>query len=138
MLCCQVIRIGTALFYIASIASLTTNIKIHSPHTTIRRATMTYLDAAYTVLQSEKQPLHYTDITRRALAQGLIVPTGLTPEATMGSRLYTDTQEKSSRFVRAGKGHVARRVGISGRPVGNPSATVIDCTAWQSYAHSPA
>ena len=67
-------------------------------------ATMTYLDAAYVVLKAVKQPLHYSDITRRALAQGLIVPTGLTPEATMGSRLYTDTQEEGSRFVRAGRG----------------------------------
>jgi restriction system protein len=65
---------------------------------------MTYLDAAYVVLKAVKQPLHYSDITRRALAQGLIVPTGLTPEATMGSRLYTDTQEEGSRFVRAGRG----------------------------------
>lgn len=65
---------------------------------------MTYLDAALAVLQAAKQPLHYAEITRRSLEQGLIVPTGLTPEATMGSRLYTDTQEESSRFVRVGKG----------------------------------
>ncbi len=64
---------------------------------------MTYLDAAFAVLQAAKQPLHYAEITRCALEQGLIVPTGLTPEATMGSRLYTDTQEEGSRFVRAGK-----------------------------------
>jgi restriction system protein len=65
---------------------------------------MTYLDAALAVLQAAKLPLHYAEITRRALEQGLIVPTGLTPEATMGSRLYTDTQEEGSRFVRVGKG----------------------------------
>jgi len=80
------------------------------------RATMTYLDAALAVLQTAKQPLHYAEITRRALEQGLIVPTGLTPEATMGSRLYTDTQEEGSRFVRIGKGWfnlaTAKRGGI--------------------------
>lgn len=65
---------------------------------------MTYLDAAYTVLLSAKKPLHYSEITQLALEQNLIVPTGLTPEATMGSRLYTDTQEDGSRFVRAGRG----------------------------------
>ncbi|MFO7632018.1 MAG: restriction endonuclease, partial [Caldilinea sp.] len=65
---------------------------------------MTYLDAAYAVLQAAKQPLHYSDITRRALEHELIVPTGLTPEATMGSRLYTDTQAEGSRFVRVGRG----------------------------------
>ena len=65
---------------------------------------MTYLDAAYQVLKQAGQPLHYEEITRRALDQTLIQVRGLTPEATMGSRLYTDTQEDGSRFARAGKG----------------------------------
>ncbi len=65
---------------------------------------MTYLEAAYDVLRAAKQPLHYSEITHRALEQGMIVPTGLTPEATMGSRLYTDTKEEGSRFVRVGRG----------------------------------
>lgn len=49
---------------------------------------MTYLDAAYAILEVAGQPLHYEAITQRALAQKLIAPQGLTPEATMGSRLY--------------------------------------------------
>lgn len=65
---------------------------------------MTYLDAAYTILQTAGQPLHYEEITQRALAQGLIQPSGLTPAATMGSRLYTDTLQEDSRFVRVDKG----------------------------------
>lgn len=65
---------------------------------------MTYLDAAYKVLSEAHQPLHYSEITRRALDQHLIQPTGSTPDATMGSRLYTDTQEEDSRFARVGKG----------------------------------
>ncbi|MBX7237482.1 MAG: restriction endonuclease [Caldilineales bacterium] len=65
---------------------------------------MTYLDAAYTILQTAGQPLHYEEITQRALAQGLIQPSGLTPAATMGSRLYTDTKQDDSQFVRAGHG----------------------------------
>ncbi len=65
---------------------------------------MTYLEAAYQILKQAGEPLHYKEITERALAQGLIQPTGLTPEATMGSRLYTDTKQEGSRFVRAGKG----------------------------------
>src|SRR5690606_13947223 len=36
--------------------------------------------------------------------QGLIKPTGRTPAATMGSRLYTDTKSEGSRFRRAGRG----------------------------------
>lgn len=39
-----------------------------------------------------------------ALAQKLIAPQGLTPEATMGSRLYTDAKQEGSHFVRTGKG----------------------------------
>ncbi len=65
---------------------------------------MTYLDAAYTILKRANKPLHYREITRRALAEGLIQPRGLTPEATMGSRLYIDTRQEGSRFVRAGRG----------------------------------
>jgi restriction system protein len=65
---------------------------------------MTYLDAAHQILQQAGQPLHYRAIAERALAAGLIHPTGLTPEATMGSRLYTQTQEEGSPFVRSGEG----------------------------------
>ena len=65
---------------------------------------MTYLEAAYHILTQASAPLHYVEITRRALAQGLITPTGETPEATMGSRLYTDTLDEVSRFARNGRG----------------------------------
>lgn len=65
---------------------------------------MTYLEAAYKVLNGNKAPLHYQRITELALQQGLITPTGLTPDATMGSRLYTDTKQDGSQFVRAGRG----------------------------------
>lgn len=65
---------------------------------------MTYLDAAQTILSAAGQALHFDEITRRALAQKLITPQGLTPEATMASRLYTDTKQEGSRFVRAGHG----------------------------------
>jgi hypothetical protein len=53
---------------------------------------MTYLEAGRTILTQSRQPLHYAEITRRALDQGLIEPTGRTPDATMGSRLYTETR----------------------------------------------
>jgi restriction system protein len=65
---------------------------------------MTYLDAAYTILKAAGQPLHFEEITQRALTQKLIAPQGQTPEATMGSRLYTDTKQEGSHFVRAGHG----------------------------------
>jgi len=65
---------------------------------------MTYLDAAYTILKAAGQPLRFEEITERALAQKLISPQGLTPDATMASRLYTDTLQEDSHFVRVGKG----------------------------------
>lgn len=65
---------------------------------------MTYLDAAYHILHQAGLPLRYEEITERALAQQLISPQGLTPEATMASRLYIETLQEGSRFTRAGKG----------------------------------
>ena len=67
---------------------------------------MTYLEAAYKILSATKGPLHYQRIAELALEQGLITPTGLTPDATMGSRLYTDTKQEGSQFVARRSGHV--------------------------------
>ncbi len=44
---------------------------------------MTYVDAAHKILEQARQPLHYRELTERVLAQGLIQPSGLTPDATM-------------------------------------------------------
>lgn len=51
---------------------------------------MTCLDVAHTITKAAGQPLHFEEVTQRALAQKLIAPQGLTPQATMVSRLYTD------------------------------------------------
>jgi restriction system protein len=64
----------------------------------------TYLDAAYTILEKSGAPLHYEEITQRALAAGLIAPTGRNPVSVMASRLYVDTKGENSRFVREGRG----------------------------------
>ena len=65
---------------------------------------MTFLDTAFQILNQAGQPLHYSDITRRGLAAGLLDTTGQTPEATMGSRLYVDTKRPNSRFRRVSRG----------------------------------
>jgi restriction system protein len=65
---------------------------------------MTFLDAAYEILKRAGQPLHYAEIASRALAAGLLDTRGQTPEATMGSRLYQDTQRAGSRFQRVSRG----------------------------------
>jgi restriction system protein len=69
---------------------------------------MTYLDAAEHVLQEAGQPLHYREITKRALAQGLLEITGKTPEATMGAQLYMAVKQAQepgspSRFRATGR-----------------------------------
>jgi restriction system protein len=74
---------------------------------------MDFLTAAQKILEQEGQPLHYKKITKLALQQELITPSGLTPEATMGSRLYVDTKKENSRFERVGKGHFALKEKIS-------------------------
>lgn len=68
---------------------------------------MDFLTAAQTVLEQTNTPLHYKDITRLALDQNLLTPSGTTPEATMGSRLYVDTKKENSRFERVGRGQFA-------------------------------
>lgn len=52
----------------------------------------TYLEAAKQILERAQGPLHYREVTRLALEQGLIKPDGASPEATMGSRLYVDAK----------------------------------------------
>lgn len=66
-----------------------------------------YLDAAYLILHQAGQPLRYEEITARALEQQLISPQGLTPEATMASRLYTDTLQEGLSFTRINEGAFA-------------------------------
>ncbi|HEX9926152.1 MAG TPA: restriction endonuclease [Anaerolineae bacterium] len=65
---------------------------------------MNFLDAAYEILGQAKQPLHYTEITNRAIAAGILESKGQTPEASMGSRLYMDTKRPNSRFRRVSRG----------------------------------
>lgn len=51
-----------------------------------------FLEAALAVLREAGEPLTADEITRRALAKGLIHTSGKTPEATMSARLYTLVQ----------------------------------------------
>lgn len=73
---------------------------------------MTFLDAARQILEKAGTPLHYEEITARAMREHLLSSNGATPEASMGSRLYSVTKEGSaSPFVRIGAGvfDLARR-----------------------------
>jgi hypothetical protein len=63
---------------------------------------MQFKDAAYEILKEYGKALHYNEITDRALEAGMISTTGLTPHASTGVLLYTDTLKKSR--LRGGEG----------------------------------
>ena len=64
------------------------------------------LDAVEQILKKAGEPLHYEEITRRALEKGLWATRGKTPAATINARLCDDLNRwrESSRFVRCGPG----------------------------------
>lgn len=73
---------------------------------------MTYLEAAAAVLKESGEALHYKEIARRALEQGLIEPKGATPEATMAAQLYMAVKRGAEEgqavlFAQTGRGHFA-------------------------------
>jgi len=61
---------------------------------------MQFKDAAYEILKEAGKPLHYNEITNLAQQKGILNTAGLTPHATMGALLYTDTLKENSRFRR--------------------------------------
>ncbi|MDD5705170.1 MAG: HTH domain-containing protein [Kiritimatiellae bacterium] len=67
---------------------------------------MSALDAALKVLQDAGKPLHYREITKRVLANGLWQTAGKTPDATINARLAVDVKKNgsASAFRRAGRG----------------------------------
>lgn len=73
---------------------------------------MTALDAALRVLQEAGGSLHYREITKRVLDDGLWSTEGKTPEATINAQLATDLKRKgkASAFRRAGRGVFAVNV----------------------------
>ena len=72
---------------------------------------MTFSEAAEKVLQQAGKPLHYKEITRRALAKHLIKSQGKTPDATMIAIITTDLKQhgKRSKFFHTGRGMFALR-----------------------------
>lgn len=72
-----------------------------------------FADAAEKVLQKygSKKPMHYRDITERALALDWISTEGKTPEATMYAQILTEIRRyqkrgEQPRFVQHGRGYV--------------------------------
>lgn len=74
---------------------------------------MSFSDAAEQILLQSlsREPLHYSDITERALDQSLMRTEGLTPSATMYSVILSEIRRREARgekprFVRHGRGKV--------------------------------
>lgn len=61
---------------------------------------MRFKDAAYEILKKSGKQLHYREITAIALEANKLDTVGLTPDASMGALLYTDTLKPNSRFRR--------------------------------------
>lgn len=75
--------------------------------------TLSFNDAAERILlqSGNKEPLHYREITARALKLGLLHSEGLTPEATLYAQVLTEIARKTRRgetprFVKHGKGFI--------------------------------
>ena len=72
-----------------------------------------FTDCAQKVLEEfgDKKPMHYREITERALEKGWLVTNGKTPEASMRAQILTEIKRKQRRgerprFVQYGRGHV--------------------------------
>ncbi|WP_176230078.1 winged helix-turn-helix domain-containing protein [Candidatus Hakubella thermalkaliphila] len=70
---------------------------------------MKFKDAAEAILEKAKKPLHFGEITKRALDEGLLDTVGATPGRTMGAQIYTEIlydqkTGREGRFVKVGPG----------------------------------
>ena len=72
-----------------------------------------FTDCAQKVLEEfgDKKPMHYREITEKALEKGWLVTNGKTPEASMRAQILTEIKRKQRRgerprFVQYGRGHV--------------------------------
>jgi len=78
-----------------------------------RPAAMSFTNAAEKVLaqSGDKKPLHYREITKRALAKRWLNTEGRTPEATMYAQILSEIKRykkrgEQPRFVQHGRGYV--------------------------------
>src|ERR1700760_4037874 len=66
---------------------------------------MTFLEAAREILRKEGKPLHYKDLTERAMTKKLLTFVGRTPEVTMQTQLTAAVKKAPGNpFVRVKPG----------------------------------
>ncbi len=85
--------------------------KTPKPH--LANAGFSFTDCAQKVLEEfgGKKPMHYKEITEKALEKGWLVTGGKTPEATMYAQVITEIKRQQKRgerprFVQHGRGYV--------------------------------
>jgi restriction system protein len=86
---------------------------------------MGVLTAVVTVLTEAGEPLHYKEITKRLLNQGLWTTTGQTPDATVNAQLAVDIKRRgeASKFRRVDKGVFALRAWAPDNLLPQPTPT---------------
>lgn len=94
-------------------AGATTRNSQETPNTSSANAGFSFTDCAQRVLEefSGKKPMHYREITEKALQKGWLVTGGKTPEATMYAQVITEIKRQQKRgerprFVQHGRGYV--------------------------------
>src|SRR5919204_2916796 len=66
---------------------------------------MTFLEAALEILKRERKPLHYKELTERAMERKLLTFVGRTPEVTMQTQLTSAVKKAPGNpFVRVKPG----------------------------------
>ena len=85
--------------------------KPSEPHPT--NASFSFIDCAQKVLEEfgGKKPMHYKEITKKALEKGWLVTSGKTPEASMYAQVITEIKRQQKRgerprFVQLGRGYI--------------------------------
>ncbi len=58
-----------------------------------------YKAAAIEVLKKSKEPLHYKEITKRALEMGILETSGATPDQSMGAQLFPSIKKNGKYSV---------------------------------------
>ncbi len=86
---------------------------IETPTAAATGGEYSFTDAAEKVLEQfgEKKPMHYRQITEKAMELGWVATTGKTPEATMYAQVLTEIRRyqkrgEQPRFVQHGRGYV--------------------------------
>ena len=96
-----------------SLVEASQDMKAPDQSSPVHSSTLSFTDAAQRVLAqfANQQPMHYQEITRKALELGLIATAGQTPAATMYAVILTEIDRtakrgEAPRFTKHGKGLV--------------------------------